>query len=162
MNTNSWLTTPKAAEALGRSGSYLKRLRETHGGFLEAGIHYSLAPSHNAPITWNVPLVRDAINQRGLDARGYLSVTSKATKNNDKQSVPTQTMARLSSEGISIILENNYGTLVCVNFNTDANSLKKIADLLDNYPSNPSQEISNAQFLPQAIGQTLELVICEK
>ena len=92
MNTNSWLTTPKAAEALGRSGSYLKRLRETHGGFLEAGIHYSLAPSHNAPITWNVPLVRAAINQRGLEARGYLSVTSKATKNNDKQSVTSKSI----------------------------------------------------------------------
>ena len=86
MNTDFWLPTPKAAEALGRSSGYLKRLRETHGGFLEVGTQYSLAPSSNAPITWNIPLIRAALNQRGLEKRGYISAGSNASKINHKAS----------------------------------------------------------------------------
>lgn len=66
--TPIWLPTPAAALALGRSTSYLKRLRDTHGGFLESGKHYCVAPSSNAPITWNVELVRQELNRRGMGA----------------------------------------------------------------------------------------------
>lgn len=64
--TPIWLPTPAAALALGRSTSYLKRLRDTHGGFLESGKHYSVAPSSNAAITWQVDLVRQELNRRGM------------------------------------------------------------------------------------------------
>ena len=39
------------------------------GGFLENKVHYNLGPSKNSAITWNVALVRDAFNERGLQAR---------------------------------------------------------------------------------------------
>jgi len=64
--TDLWLPTRDAALALGRSTTYLKRLRDTHGGWLESGVHYAIAPSCNASITWNVPLIRDALNKRGM------------------------------------------------------------------------------------------------
>ena len=67
--TDLWLPTRDAALALGRSTSYLKRLRDTHGGWLESGVHYAIAPSSNASITWNVPLIRDALNKRGMALR---------------------------------------------------------------------------------------------
>jgi hypothetical protein len=67
--TDMWLPTRDAALALGRSTTYLKRLRETHGGWLESGRHYAVAPSSNASITWNVPLIRDALNKRGMALR---------------------------------------------------------------------------------------------
>ena len=60
----AWVTTTEASRLLGRSASFLKRQRESHGGFLESGTHYALAPSSNAPITWNVPLIRDELNRR--------------------------------------------------------------------------------------------------
>ena len=60
----SCLPTKDAARALGRSTIYLKRLRDTHGGFLEAGKHYFLAPSRNAPITWDVPKIRAELHRR--------------------------------------------------------------------------------------------------
>jgi hypothetical protein len=67
--TELWLPTKDAALALGRSTTYLKRLRDTHGGWLESGVHYAVAPSSNASITWNVPLIRDALNKRGMNYR---------------------------------------------------------------------------------------------
>ena len=69
ITTDVWLPTRDAALALGRSTSYLKRLRDTHGGWLESGVHYAIAPSSNASITWNVPLIRDALNKRGMALR---------------------------------------------------------------------------------------------
>ena len=69
VKTDVWLPTRDAALALGRSTSYLKRLRDSHGGWLESGVHYALAPSSNASITWNVPLIRDALNKRGMALR---------------------------------------------------------------------------------------------
>jgi hypothetical protein len=68
-STDVWLPTRDAALALGRSTTYLKRLRDTHGGWLESGVHYAVAPSSNASITWNVPLIRDALNKRGMNYR---------------------------------------------------------------------------------------------
>jgi hypothetical protein len=64
----AWLPTPAAALALGRSSSYLKRLRDSHGGFLEAGKHYAVAPSSNAAITWHVESIRQELNRRGMQA----------------------------------------------------------------------------------------------
>jgi hypothetical protein len=43
---------------------------ESNGGFLENKVHYNLGPSKNSAITWNVDRVREAFNQRGLQARG--------------------------------------------------------------------------------------------
>ena len=66
------LLTTATAAALGRSPDYLKRLRESHGGFLEHQVHYWLGHSPNAPITWNVEAVREAIAKRGIQARKEL------------------------------------------------------------------------------------------
>ena len=63
------LLTTATAAALGRSPDYLKRLRESCGGFLEPQVHYWLGHSPNAPITWNVEAVREAIAKRGIQAR---------------------------------------------------------------------------------------------
>ena len=65
----SWMRTGDAAYQLGVSTDTLKRRREVSGGFLENGQHYCLGPSKNSSIVWNVPAVREAFNQRGLQAR---------------------------------------------------------------------------------------------
>ena len=61
-----WLRTPAAARSLGRSESYLKRLRDTHGGFLESGRHYMNGTSRNASIVWNIPLIRKDLLKRAV------------------------------------------------------------------------------------------------
>jgi len=65
----SWMRTGDAAHHLGISTDTLKRKMESRGGFLENKVHYNLGPSKNSAITWNVALVRDAFNERGLQAR---------------------------------------------------------------------------------------------
>ena len=65
----SWMRTGDAAHHLGISKDTLKRKMESKGGFLENKVHYNLGPSKNSAITWNVALVRDAFNERGLQAR---------------------------------------------------------------------------------------------
>jgi hypothetical protein len=64
-----WKPTPAAASELGISKDTLKRKMESKGGFLENKVHYALGPSRNSTITWNVAAIRDAFNQRGLQAR---------------------------------------------------------------------------------------------
>ena len=64
-----WKPTPTAASELGISKDTLKRKMESRGEFLENKIHYNLGPSMNSSIVWNVPAVREAFNQRGLQAR---------------------------------------------------------------------------------------------
>ena len=64
-----WKPIPAAASELGISKDTLKRKMESRGGFLENKVHYNLGPSKNSAITWNVALVRDAFNERGLQAR---------------------------------------------------------------------------------------------
>ena len=64
------LPTRAAAAALGRSPDYLNRLRDSHGGFLVHGTHYWVGHSPNAPITWDITAVREAIAKRGMQARG--------------------------------------------------------------------------------------------
>ena len=65
-----WKPTPTAAsELVGISKDTLKRKMESRGGFLENKVHYNLGPSKNSTITWHVDRIRDAFNQRGLQAR---------------------------------------------------------------------------------------------
>ena len=64
-----WKPTPTAASELGISKDTLKRKMESKGGFLENRVHYALGPSRNSTITWHVDRIRDAFNQRGLQAR---------------------------------------------------------------------------------------------
>ena len=66
-----WKPTPTAASELGISKDTLKRKMESRGGFLENKVHYNLGPSKNSATTWNVDRVRDAFNQRGIEARKY-------------------------------------------------------------------------------------------
>ena len=68
MKTELWLPTKAAAKALGVSPDTLKRRRESVGGFLENGRHYSLGPCRNSPITWSVERCREAFNYRGIRA----------------------------------------------------------------------------------------------
>ena len=71
----SWMRTGDAAHHLGISTDTLKRKMESRGGFLENKVHYNLGPSKNSAITWNVALVRDAFNERGLQARSQQGVS---------------------------------------------------------------------------------------
>ena len=65
-----WKPTPAAASELGISKDTLKRKMESKGGFLENKVHYTLGPSKNSAILWDVDRIRAAFNQRGLQARG--------------------------------------------------------------------------------------------
>ena len=69
-----WKPTPAAASELGISKDTLKRKIESKGGFLENKVHYNLGPSKNSAITWNIPRVRDAFNERCLLARSQPGV----------------------------------------------------------------------------------------
>jgi len=59
------LRTPDAAKHLQVSQSYLKRLRDSHGGFLVGGEHYFLGASSNASIRWDVDLIQKELHKRG-------------------------------------------------------------------------------------------------
>ena len=59
------LRTPDAAQHLQVSQSYLKRLRDTHGGFLVGGEHYFLGASSNASIRRDVLAIQRELHKRG-------------------------------------------------------------------------------------------------
>ena len=59
------LRTPDAAQHLQVAQSYLKRLRDTHGGFLVGGEHYFLGASPNASIRWDVLAIQRELHKRG-------------------------------------------------------------------------------------------------
>ena len=59
------LRTPDAARYPQVSQSYLKRLRDTHGGFLVGGEHYFLGASSNASIRWDVLAIQRELHKRG-------------------------------------------------------------------------------------------------
>ena len=59
------LRTPDAAKHLQVSESYLKRLRDTHGGFLVGGEHYFLGASSNASIRWDCDAIQRELHKRG-------------------------------------------------------------------------------------------------
>ena len=59
------LRTPDAAQHLQVSQSYLKSLRDTHGGFLVGGEDYFLGASSNASIRWDVDRIQKELHKRG-------------------------------------------------------------------------------------------------
>jgi hypothetical protein len=59
------LRTPDAAKYLQVSESYLKRLRDTHGGFLNPDEHYYPGASSNASIRWDVDAIQQELSKRG-------------------------------------------------------------------------------------------------
>ena len=59
------LRTPDAARYLQVSASYLKRSRDTHGGWLVSEEHYFLGSSSNSPIRWDVEAVHKELVKRG-------------------------------------------------------------------------------------------------
>ena len=63
------LRTPDAARYLQVSESFLKRKRDTHGGFLVGGEHYFLGASSNASIRWDVDAIAGEFHKRGQLAR---------------------------------------------------------------------------------------------
>ena len=71
------LRTPDAARHLQVSESFLKRKRDTHGGFLVGGEHYFLGASTNASIRWDVDAIAREFHKRGQLARMNTATTTK-------------------------------------------------------------------------------------
>tara|TARA_Y100000739_G_C20430377_1_gene383113 strand:+ start:490 stop:735 length:246 start_codon:yes stop_codon:yes gene_type:complete len=71
------LRTPDAAKYLQISESFLKRKRDTHGGFLVGGEHYFLGASSNASIRWDVDAITREFHKRGQLARMNTATTAK-------------------------------------------------------------------------------------
>ena len=71
------LRTPDAAKYLQISESFLKRKRDTHGGFLIGGEHYFLGASSNASIRWDVDAITREFHKRGQLARMNTATTAK-------------------------------------------------------------------------------------
>mgnify|MGYP003139348994 CR=1 FL=1 len=64
------LATPEAAKVLCCSAQFLKRKRDTHGGYLEQGKHYRYrGDSVNSAILWDVDLIQKELHKRGMRAR---------------------------------------------------------------------------------------------
>lgn len=55
--TNPWVRTGRAEELLCRTRRTL--FRWVDQGYLTAGTHYLRGPGVAAPITWNIPAIRD-------------------------------------------------------------------------------------------------------
>ena len=66
---SDWQSTKAAAEELGCCGHTLKRKRDINGGFLEAGVHWVAGPTAKSPCQWNVPAIRQAFHQKGMEDR---------------------------------------------------------------------------------------------
>ena len=71
------LRTPDAAQHLQVSQSYLKSLRDTHGGFLVGGEHYFLGASSNASIRWDVDRIQKELHKRGRMQRAAEQLIKK-------------------------------------------------------------------------------------
>ena len=71
------LRTPDAAKYLQISESFLKRKRDTHGGFLVGGEHYFLGASSNVSIRWDVDAIAREFHKRGQLARMNTATTAK-------------------------------------------------------------------------------------
>ena len=69
------LATPEAAKYLGCSAQFLKKKRDSHGGYLEEGRHYRYrGDSVNAAIVWDVELIGKELHKRGMRARKLAGV----------------------------------------------------------------------------------------
>ena len=66
---SDWQSTKAAAEELGCCGHTLKRKRDINGGFLEAGVHWVAGPTAKSKLQWNVPAIRQAFHNKGMEAR---------------------------------------------------------------------------------------------
>ena len=73
------LRTPDAAQHLQVSQSYLKRLRDTHGGFLVGGEHYFLGVSSNASIRWDVDRIQKELHKRGQPSLSFFQFRRSPT-----------------------------------------------------------------------------------
>tara|TARA_B100002051_G_scaffold255653_1_gene271492 strand:- start:1423 stop:1695 length:273 start_codon:yes stop_codon:yes gene_type:complete len=80
MTTDQWLPTPAATAALKCSPSFLKRNRDTAGGFLINGVHWRWGVGHSSPIFWNVPAIQKLLNERGLQQARERNLERKAEK----------------------------------------------------------------------------------
>ncbi|KGG08153.1 hypothetical protein [Prochlorococcus marinus] len=69
MKNQRWFKTPEAKVILGCSDQYLKKNRDTHGGFLEEEVHYRFGGSVNSPIYWNVEEIMKVFHDRGKTIR---------------------------------------------------------------------------------------------
>ena len=65
MKNQRWFPTKEAKEILGVSDQYLKKNRDTHGGFLEEEVHYRFGPNSNSPIYWAVDEIIKIFHLRG-------------------------------------------------------------------------------------------------
>ena len=64
------LATPEAAKFLCCSTQFLKKKRDSHGGYLEQNRHYFYrGDSVNAAIIWDVDLIKTEFHKRGMKAR---------------------------------------------------------------------------------------------
>ena len=76
MNSETWLPTKAAADALGISTDTLKRKRDICGGFLKPGLHWCVGSTKNSPMTWCVERCREAFHQQGVEVRKIQSPNS--------------------------------------------------------------------------------------
>ena len=90
-----WLSTSKAALALGRSADTLKRKRDSEGGFLERGYHYSYGDSPNSPITWHIERCIKAFNDQGKISNNIWLGAAKAS---NKLGISQATLWNLKSK----------------------------------------------------------------
>lgn len=65
----AFLPTPQACAELGVSASFLKRNRDTHGGFLQPERHYLYGAGPNSAIRWEVDAIRATLHERGMQRR---------------------------------------------------------------------------------------------
>lgn len=92
-----WLSTSKAALALGRSADTLKRKRDSEGGFLEQGYHYSYGDSPNSPITWHIERCIKAFNDQGKISNNIWLIAAKAS---NKLAISQATLWNLKSKKV--------------------------------------------------------------
>ena len=64
----TWLRTPEAVASC-QCWDFLKRNRDSHGGYFVEGKDYVLGASLNASIRWNIDECRQRIHQQGRLAR---------------------------------------------------------------------------------------------
>ena len=65
MTNQIWFKTPEAKILLGCSDQFLKKNRDTHGGFLQEEVHYRFGANVNSPIYWNVEEIMKISHARG-------------------------------------------------------------------------------------------------
>lgn len=72
-----WLSTGRAARALGLSIDTLKRYTK-RDEFLIEGQHFRRGPYRNSPLVWNIQACEEAIRWRGRNARNNTTTTRRS------------------------------------------------------------------------------------